>query len=134
MLARQNAVAEYTLGKESECVLFFTRYGEEKAFTSAGLPPLRGVPEHVMSFYDEDGEDEYQFFALRIIWKKEKFNDLIVACANDQTGSILFANTATRSIYAPYDGGADLFFPSAQDVPVARSRFAKWLSARADGL
>ncbi len=131
MLDRQNSVAEYTLGKRSECLLFFTRFGEERELTSDELPFLNAAPEHVMSL---NGDDEYHFFALYVTWQREKFNELIVACANDQTGPILFANVATRRIYAPYAGGADLFFPGRSDVEAARSCFSNWLSKRVDGL
>lgn len=134
ILHRQNTVAEFVLGNGSECVLFFTRFGDAKTFSLEGIPLQEQIPQHVMSFHDEEGEDEFQFFALRVIWQREKFNDLIVSCANDQTGPIMFANTTSQSIYAPYDGGADLFFSTAKDVSMAHDRFANWLSSHPDGL
>jgi hypothetical protein len=133
MLGRQNAAGEFVLGNGSECILFITRFGDAQTLSSEDIPLHGQLPTHVMSYSSEDGEDEYQFFALRVIWQPEKFNDLIVACANDQTGPILFANAAAQTIYAPYDGGADLFFSSADDVAAARYRFANWLSSRPDG-
>ena len=95
LLARQNTVAEYVLGDASECILFVTRFGERETFSS-DIPLGGRVPEHVLRFYDEEGEDEFQFFALRVTWRKEVFNELIVACAEDKTGPILIANIANN--------------------------------------
>jgi hypothetical protein len=133
MLGRQNGAAEFVLGHASECILFITRFGDAQTLSPDDIPLHGYVPRHAMSFVSEDGRDEFQFFALRVIWQQDKFNELIVSCANDQTGPILFANIATRSIYAPYDGGADLFFPTAEKLAVAKKRFANWLSLRPDG-
>lgn len=134
MLGRQNAAAEFVLGSGSECIVFITRFGDAQTLSSEDIQLHGHIPEHVLSYASEDGADEYQFFALRVIWQHDKFNELIVSCANDQTGPILFANTTTRRIYAPYDGGADLFFPTTDNVAEARVRFADWLSLHPEGL
>jgi hypothetical protein len=93
---------------------------------------MGGIPTH--AFASEDPDEPMQFFALQVTWRRSAFDKLICAVADDQTGPILFANTAAKSIYAPYDGGADLFFPSSAAVATARVQFRSWLSAREDGL
>ena len=134
LLIRHNSVANYTLEPSSDCILFIARFGESKEWAAAeNLPLGLRKPQHVMSF-DDVGEQPMQFFALPIVWKSQAFDELILAAAEEKTGPILFANLATATAYAPYDGGADLFFPSANAVGIARDHFLEWLSKRADGL
>jgi hypothetical protein len=133
LIARHNAVASYTLGESSACALFIARFGESQQWSEAEDLPLNGEqPVHVMAGTDPD--EPVQFFAIPVVWHEGAFNDLIVASSEDQTGPLLFANLSTGAAYAPYDGGADLFFPSPAAVGEARSRFSRWLSARGDGL
>jgi len=133
MLRRQNLVATYALGEGSQCIAFVTRFGSEIEWEFSDEVSLPGgPPEHVLSA-NLDG-DEYQFFALPIVWRENAFNALIKAVADDSTGPLLFANLEKGAIYAPYDGGADLFFPSPETVVPARARFQPWLSDRGDGL
>jgi len=40
----------------------------------------------------------------------------------------------TGAVYAPYDGGADLFFPSTWERDLARDRYRAWLSRDPGGL
>lgn len=133
LLSRQNSAGSYTLGEGSNCILFVTRFGEKKLWSASDNLPLNGLtPEHALSH--EEDEDQTQFFALRLVWRSGAFDELILAAAEDRSGPLLFANTATRSAYAPYDGGADLFFPSPVIVGAAKQRFSSWLSERDDGL
>lgn len=133
LLYRQNAAADYVLGSEVDCQLIITRLGEKKTWSSFETVPLAGrTPEHLLAT-DDDG-DELQFFGLPVCWRKGSFDELLAAVADDRTGSILFANVQRQCIYAPYDGGADLFFPSHDEALLARVRFRPWLSPREDGL
>jgi hypothetical protein len=133
LIARHNSVASYALGENCACTLFIARFGESQQWSAAEDLPLHGrLPVHAMAGNDPD--EPIQFFALHVTWHDGAFNDLIVASSEDQTGPLLFANLSTGAAYAPYDGGADLFFPSSTAVSAARSRFSQWLSARGDGL
>ena len=85
-----------------------------------------------MSFHE--GEEQFEFFALNITWRSGAFDELLLAVAQERVGPILFANIENRSIYAPYDGGADLFFPSSAAAELAKQHFAYWLSKREDGM
>jgi hypothetical protein len=112
--------------------LFITRFGEKRRLTDGGLASLGDIPIHVMTADDPD--EPLQFFGLQVTWRKHTFDQLIRAVADDKTGPVLLANPAARAIYAPYDGGADLFFSSAAETKVARSKFQSWLSIREDGM
>ena len=133
LLNRHNTVASYALGQGSQCVLFVARFGKNQVWSNENLSSLiGGIPTH--AFASEDPDEPMQFFALQVTWRRTAFDSLIRAVADDQTGPILFANTAAQSIYAPYDGGADLFFPSLAAAGAAGVQFRSWLSAREDGL
>src|SRR6218665_1220013 len=133
LLRRQNAVASYVLGEIAECQLIVTRFGEHSTWLPSEAVPLDGkTPEYLLSV-DDDG-DELHFFGLQVAWCNGAFDELIAAVADDQTGPLLLANIQRRSIYAPYDGGADLFFSAPEDASAARTQFQRWLSFRVDGL
>jgi len=66
--------------------------------------------------------------------QETEYDALIRLVADDEAPRLLFAGVARATIYAPYDGGADLFFSSPTAVEVAKSEFRPWLSAREDGL
>lgn len=133
ILARHNLIADYTLGGNSDCALFFTQFGSNKSWSSSEGGALgERIPEHIMSFHE--GEEQFEFFALNITWRSGAFDELLLAVAQERVGPILFANIENRSIYAPYDGGADLFFPSSAAAELAKQHFAYWLSKREDGM
>ncbi|WP_446689018.1 DUF3885 domain-containing protein [Rhizobium laguerreae] len=42
-------------------------------------------------------------------WQEGSFDDLLTARADDETGPTLLMNSGNGAIFAPYDGGFDLF-------------------------
>jgi hypothetical protein len=133
LLERHNTVATHVLGSGAPCVLFIARYGHSTHWVPSLTPCLHAAkPSHV--FTTMQAEEPIQFFGLPVVWRAQAFDELIAAAADDQTGPLLFANLKTACLYAPYDGGADLFFASPAGVALARNQFAPWLSARQDGL
>jgi len=69
-----------------------------------------------------------QFFATRQRWHTGAFDEFILLCADGSAGSYLFANIDKGSAYAPYAGGADLFFLNSDGVGEARRKFSGWFS------
>lgn len=90
------------------------------------------APEYMQSYEGRDGA--MQFFATRQRWHTGAFDELNLMCADGIAGPYLFANAEKGSAYAPYDGGADLFFSSANAVSEARQKFSEWLSTTESGL
>lgn len=133
LILRQNAVASYVLGSEAPCSVFLTGFGQDvienysRVLAESGLHPV-----YAMSHRED--EDFMDFFVADTVWKEGGFDKIIVAAANDELCPIVFVNFSVCGIYAPYDGGADLFFSSSEEVLVARDRFGSWLSTREDGL
>ena len=132
ILVRHNAVATFVLGEASHCILFITRFGDSTSWNASGDLSLPVIPQHAMTTIEDDSQTQY--FAAPVVWRSGAFDDLILACADERSGPLLFVNLATEQAYAPYDGGADLFVASNNLIVDVRPRFADWLSKREDGL
>lgn len=143
VLRRHNAAASYTLGEDSECILFIKQYGESQHWPDYYVEDSRYAAEFLalnrfalqhMQSYDEGQDGPLQVFATRQRWHTGAFDELILMCADGTAGPYMFANIGMRTAYAPYDGGADLFFSSSDAVVEARRTFSGWLSAIESGL
>jgi hypothetical protein len=66
-------------------------------------------------------------------WRRGAFDAFITAVADDSVSGLV-VSLETGAVYAPYDGGADLLFPSSWERDLAHERYADWRSAREDGL
>jgi hypothetical protein len=82
----------------------------------------------------DDDLDETVFAVSPFTYRRGDLAPLIVDVADDRTASLLMFNMESGRAYAPYDGGADLFFTSSEERDQARRDFSKWLSPRSDGL
>jgi hypothetical protein len=82
----------------------------------------------------KDDNDPIHFFGALFKSNSVNLQPLILAAADDSTGQILFANFERASAYAPYDGGADLFFPTHSLAADALRNWEPWLSRREDRL
>jgi len=67
-------------------------------------------------------------------WQPGRFTRLLTDVANDRAGPLLWINRESGAIFAPYDGGFDLFPASTTERDRMRERYADWLSDRPDGL
>lgn len=133
VLRRYNETAQELLGQDSNCVLFATQFGEKRSWDPDEQGPLDQLPlTHVMADSEED--DAMQFVAANITWRSGDFDLLLSAVADDKTGPVLIFNPERQTAFAPYDGGADLFFKSEEDAHRTRQMFQSWLSDRPDGL
>ncbi len=133
LLQRHNAAALHVLGAGSQCLLFVMRYGDDTRWAASEDFPLAGAaPVHALSLMHDDMQ--LQFFTRSVKWSATRFDAVILAAADDKSGHLLFANMSRRSIYAPYDGGADLIYPSTASREQASSTLVAMLSKCDDGL
>jgi hypothetical protein len=136
IVRRHLIVADCVIGN-ADCILFVTRFGSsvDPAHASlSGWDDLTFSHVEALDIEEEDWSDSIRFFAAPFRSSPENLRPLILASAEDSLGSILFANFERGTAYAPYDGGADLFFPSHSQAADARSNWKPWLSFREDGL
>ncbi|MES2706152.1 MAG: hypothetical protein V4726_06050 [Verrucomicrobiota bacterium] len=99
-------------------------------FRELGLTPSQELPGYQP---DDDEPPNGPFHIAPLHWSFDSFLPILEAVANDATRAV-FVSADTARIYAPYDGGADLFFPAPDLLPAARTALADYLSGRADGL
>lgn len=136
LLARHREVALTTLGERSPCwVIVGTAPGDPAPALPDGLAwaQVARARLHPPGPADVDDEPVNAFFVARCVWDFELVAPLVRACAEGEL-SLLVANLEPGQIYAPYEGGADLFFHMFCEHDDAARRFGAWRSPRADGL
>jgi len=138
LLRRHNEVATIVLGEGEECALFVTTFGEQCAsLAERGLPVIDhatfvDVPELAT---EQRGERISANVAVAwVSWKRTHFDFLIRSVADESAGGVLFANFRRHTAYAPYDGGADVFVDTPEQVALKKKQWSGWLSPRKDGL
>lgn len=101
-----------------------------EVFSGFGLRPSHQLPE-----YQPDDEEPPggPFHAAAFSWSFDSFLPILDAVAEDATCA-LFASADASRIYAPYDGGADLFTTDPAQLTALRVALKAYLSPRSDGL
>lgn len=132
VLSRHNQVATDLLGENAKCVLVVTQYDSEQL----DFPYLSSVPDFtpVYRYYTEDDAEPWVSWATLIDWVPHRCDNLILAIANDETANTLFTSPSTCGIYAPYDGGADLFHVDPVQINAITARYQEWTSKHPEGL
>jgi hypothetical protein len=98
------------------------RFGRRFKFDPL-LPSVKDEPEQL-----------YDVYVAKTAWWPGAFDRLLWAVANDSLASVLWMSAATGAVFAPYDGGVDLFLPQASRVVELKVKYAGWLPANAEGL
>ena len=146
LLARHNTVATELLGDGGPCVLAVAR------FPSGDTPPpaqLHDVPGASVLTALGPVDDTWPgagalrqhyedstvwLYTTELRWRAGAYDPLLRAVAGDETGPVLLVSSETGRVYAPYDGGADLFFLGPEEREAARERHRAWLSSHPRGL
>lgn len=138
ILRRHNTVLTDTLGDGQLFVLVSTGYSETPTPNAVRSEVARHDPKSrpFLSMSIEDGPTTmyWRFFMDVLRWEPGMADSLLRQVADDVVRNVLFVTGEGRSVYAPYDGGADLILPSALDRDAMRLRYAGWLSTHHLGL
>ena len=121
ILRRHNAVAEEVLGTENECIWFAPDYALQKY--SSTFAEFSG---NLFCRYEEDAP--ITLFAAQTVWRPRRFDAILRLVADDVVRYVLWMNIESGEIFAPYDGGADLFLNSTLRRDELREQFKDWLS------
>ena len=142
LLRRHNEVGSFVVGGCSSCALvLFGPCGENVSdkltnLAMVGGEGLQHLGELPPELWDEDNGvfvEPMCLFGAAVEWVPRAFNGFIGAVSEAKVAG-LFADLEGGRVYAPYDGGADLFFPNDLERELAGERFRSWLSPRGDGL
>lgn len=137
ILGRHNEVADELLGEGEPIVIFRGQFITTRSSVLPSDLPGVGVDTFRVDALTTEVpgmERLIGFVAAETRWKAGEFDTLIRARSDDVVGPLLFANLGKRTAYAPYDGGADLFFATAAERDAARIRWGDWLSKHPDGV
>lgn len=139
LLQRQNALARTVLGEGAPCWIVVARY-TASARPTMRPPRLRGLDSRLrLSFsfpnpWREDDRDRSQgdVWCARVRWRPGAFDTLLQEIADWRESGVLWASRSGQ-IFAPYDGGVDVFTRTKFERDNLKWRFRAWLSQRADG-
>lgn len=85
--------------------------------------------------YDDDGDPSIWYSYVSLIeWRSGEHDELLTEIANFQTANEIWMSRTTGEIFAPYDGGFDLFPSDWTRVADLKKRWPDWLSAHPEGL
>lgn len=129
ILRRQNQIASEILGENAPCVIFFPGFSIHK------FPALFNRFERQF-FYRFRNEDYLRLtmFAAQTQWQNHQFDEILRGVANWEISRVLWMNTETGEIFAPYDGGTDVFLSSTERRDNLRARYSNWLSQSPEGV
>lgn len=140
LLRRQNTVATDVLGEGARCALVFWGNGESGWMPEIGLaerdfPVVDVVPaERMRDPVIKAWEPEPAFLhGAEVIWGAGAWDQALRAAAVDEA-RFLIVELEHGRVYAPYDGGADLFLLTPRERDEHRARYAEWLSIHPSGL
>ena len=142
LLYRQNTLASEVLGAGRPCWLAQTFWPVADNDAEARLHPLRAWPKYQFEFAfrfltekdDPEFRKELTTYASRQPWQADAFDDLLWAAANEKAAYTLWMSCSTGAVFAPYDGGVDLFLPTDDHVKALKIKHPDWLPTNAHGL
>ena len=134
ILHRQNTLLDEVLGEgrpfwltETTTEASLEQYPNLHALTT--WPKYKFEP--ALRFLEEEGDPEYEqawtTYASRQTWKAGAFDDLLWAVADEKATYILWMAPLTGAVFAPYDGGVDLFLPTSDLVEELKIKHHDWL-------
>lgn len=143
LLDRQNQLAGEVLGEGGSGWLVQTHWVTPDGYTDIAdaNDPFQESREYPLSpafsFLRDEGDGEvssWKVMASPLVWKKGAFDSTLLRVADDKAGPTLWVSNADGAVFAPYDGGVDLFLPSKAQCEAIRSKHANWLSTHPEGL
>jgi hypothetical protein len=137
LLYRQNLLATEVLGGEP-CWLVQTRWideSDEPDLTErSGLRTNLPLDFQFITKNEIDEDQRWNVHAVETEWQAGAFDELLCSIADERAPATLWMSSPTGAIFAPYDGGIDLFLPTQSRVRGLADAHADWLSRHPSGL
>jgi hypothetical protein len=138
LVNRHLTAADVVLGRGAECALVAAFVGDlpdDRWFSREfDLAPLALVREDFPEDGSEPEDHALDLWFASARWEPQTFETAIRRRADDRGPTFLLVALETGRVYAPYDGGADLFAPDPTVTLEIRAALRPWVSPRRDGL
>lgn len=138
ILDRMNTIAFEVLGGDPCWIVQLAYSPLDPKAEVAGYPLARLDLPHAFVFEGDDdepcGEGLWTVSAAATRWRHGVFNDTLRGIADDKAVNTLWMSRRDGSVFAPYDGGVDLFLPTAGEATRLRQTYADWLPTNSEGL
>lgn len=128
---RAITLGDEILGRDADCWLVQCRIEE---YAKPHWKPYEANLDPRLRYRDDEDDFHWVASASQVFWEAEAFSDLLIDIADDTTGPTLWCGRATGKVFAPYDGGFDLFPTSMAEVVELKRRHGSWLSSEPSGL
>jgi hypothetical protein len=131
ILRRANILASEILVSDAGCWLV------QCHIESPPTPLWKKRAEHAEAYlrYQDPNEDYHWLATVKLMgWQESAFDDLLTAIADDESGPTLWMSRGNGAIFAPYDGGFDVFPASHDEKNRLQAAYADWLSSHPSGL
>lgn len=103
---------------------------DHQVLQNVGLAPDISLPQ----YRPDDNEPATSYYhTTPFCWSFADFTPILEAIADDAIRAIFISADSAR-IYAPYDGGADLFCTDPSELDTLRLALSNYLSPRPNGL
>jgi hypothetical protein len=130
--ARAWAAASEVLPTGEPVWVVVRRFGE--AARELQIPEAPSIVfEHAGRWEHALLDDPVVAYVARTTWPDGDFDGLVDAIADDRE-RVAWFSVATGEVFAPYDGGIDLFAEPARVASLRQVFPQEWFSSRADGL
>jgi hypothetical protein len=106
---------------------------EKSGFEGESLTPLGQLKAELWDKETGLYAEPMCLFGGSTTWRKGEFDRFFAAVAQNLVAGLI-VETLGGQVFAPYDGGADLFFRTGLERDFAEARYANWVSARPDRL
>ena len=125
ILSRANALGDRLLGPGVSCWII-----EAVAGNGAGAGEL------TLEWTEENDPDSpvWRVYVRNETWQSGHYDQLLLSIADDQPNSVIWMARDSGSIFAPYDGGFDLFALASEEIKQLQSERPEWLSDHPAGL
>lgn len=130
LLQRHRELTERVLVEGSRCRVHYTLFND-RGIPLDLHPQLSWTSPRAQRYSDDDATYTQ---AAETTWHFDTFREWIRLRSDDDFGWLSFHSLDTDAIYAPYDGGADVFSLDPDFIANIRNEFAKWRSPFPGGL
>lgn len=125
ILFRANTLGDSLLGSGQPCWIIEARSTGDIGCGDLAMTAVESLDPH---------EPVWSFYVRRERWLAGAFDDKLLSIAEDEPGRAIWMRCDNGAIFAPYDGGFDLFPATWQEVAVLKQKQPDWLSSHPVGL